>query len=90
MINNATIAKMKDGVILLNTARGGIIDEHHVAHAIQYGKIAGLGIDAYEVEPPYDSPLLDLPNVYCTPHIGGNSREAVAAMGHAAIEGLFE
>ena len=89
MINNATISKMKDGVILLNTARGGIIDEHHVAQAIRQCKIAGLGIDAYEVEPPYDSSLLDFPNVYCTPHIGGNSQEAVAAMGEAAIEGLF-
>lgn len=88
MIDKNNISKLKKGVILVNTARGGIINEEDIAIGLLNGHIGGLGIDAYEVEPPYNSSLLDLPNTICTPHIGGNSIEAVNKMGDAAIRGL--
>ena len=56
---------------------------------LKANKIGGLGIDAYINEPPMSNELLSLKNVICTPHIGGNSREAVHAMGMAAIKNLF-
>jgi len=89
MISSRNINKLKDGAILINTARGGIINEKDATEAIKIGKIGGLGIDAYVIEPAFESELVKLPNVICTPHIGGNSREAVIKMGMSAIQNLF-
>ena len=88
MLNSNNISLMKKGVIIINTARGGIIDEEAIIKAFEDGKIGGLGIDAYEIEPPLGSQLLKLKNTICTPHIGGNSDKAVKDMGLAAIKAL--
>ena len=79
---------MKPGAILINTARGGLVDENELKRLLLSGKIAGAGFDVFSTEPPEDLDLLKFPNFLATPHIGGSSEEAVLAMGRAAIEGL--
>jgi D-3-phosphoglycerate dehydrogenase len=77
MLGPEQIAKMKDGVIALNIARGGIWEEQALAEALKSGKIAGAAIDVYESEPPgKQHPLLSLNNVILSPHIGANTIEA--------------
>jgi D-3-phosphoglycerate dehydrogenase len=76
IINTGTIAKMKDGVILVNSARGGLINEAALAAALKNGKIAAAAIDVYSQEPPKDNPLIGLPNVLHTPHLGASTVEA--------------
>ena len=76
MINQEAINQMKDGVILINTARGGLISEKDVADALNDGKIAATGVDVVQKEPiPADSPLLSAKNCYITPHIAWAPRE---------------
>jgi len=89
LINQETINSMKPGVILINTARGGILNEKDVSNSLKSGYIGGLGIDAYEFEPIVNPLFLSLDNVICTPHIGGNSKEAVYQMGVYAINALL-
>jgi D-3-phosphoglycerate dehydrogenase len=79
---------MKKSAFLINTARGGIVNETDLKFALSNKIIAGAAIDVYEVEPPNDPELLNLPNLICTPHTGGNASEAVLAMGMSAIEHL--
>ena len=79
---------MKPNAILINSARGGIINESDLKYALKNGIIGGGAIDVYEVEPPTDRELIELPNLITTPHIGGNSKEAVEAMGMSAIRNL--
>ncbi len=79
---------MKPNAILINSARGGIINEADLKYALKNGIIGGGAIDVYEVEPPTDRELIELPNLITTPHIGGNSKEAVEAMGMSAIKNL--
>jgi D-3-phosphoglycerate dehydrogenase len=67
---------MRPGAILLNVARGGILDEAAVAEGLRSGKLAGAGIDVFESEPPTGSPLLDAPNTLLTPHLGASTEEA--------------
>ena len=77
MINAATLARMKDGVILLNTARGGLINEHDLRDALISGKVYAAASDVVSAEPiPADNPLLGLPNMIITPHIAWATREA--------------
>ncbi len=76
IINAAAIAKMKDGVRIVNCARGGLIVEADLADAIKAGKVAGAGVDVFEVEPAKASLLFGLPNVVCTPHLGASTTEA--------------
>lgn len=76
LLNKAAFAKMKDGVRILNCARGGIIEEAALIEAIENGKVAGAALDVFENEPPFDSPLLELPQVIVTPHLGGSTVEA--------------
>jgi D-3-phosphoglycerate dehydrogenase len=77
MINSDTIAQMKDGVILVNVARGGLVDEVALAGGLRSGKIRAAGIDVYSTEPPPpDHPLIGLPNVVHTPHLGASTSEA--------------
>lgn len=76
MINQEAISQMKDGVILINTARGGLISEKDVADALNDSKIAAAGVDVVQKEPiPADSPLLSAKNCYITPHIAWAPRE---------------
>ncbi len=76
MIDAAAIAKMKDGVRIINCARGGLVDETALAAALESGKVAGAAFDVFEVEPAENSPLFNLPNVVCTPHLGAATTEA--------------
>ena len=77
MITAAHMAKMKDGAIVLNIARGGIYVERDLADALNSGKIAGAAVDVYEKEPPgKDHPLLNAKNIILSPHIGANTIEA--------------
>ena len=77
MLKEEHFAKMKDGVIVLNIARGGIYEENALANALNTGKVAGAAIDVYEDEPPgKDHPLLNAKNIVLSPHIGANTIEA--------------
>ncbi|MCK4325317.1 phosphoglycerate dehydrogenase, partial [bacterium] len=67
---------MKDGVKIINCARGGIIDEKALYEAMKSGKVTGGALDVYEEEPPFDSPLMELDNLVLTPHLGASTREA--------------
>lgn len=89
MIDAAAIAQMKDGAFLINTARGGLIDEDALSAALRSGKLAGAGLDVLSVEPPPRSnPLLGLPNCRITPHIAWATKEARERLWHAARENL--
>ncbi len=77
MINRATIAKMKDGVRIVDAARGALINEADLAEAIQSGKVAGAALDVYPTEPPpADDPLIGLPGVVHTPHLAASTEDA--------------
>lgn len=76
ILSTREFAKMKDGVRLINCARGGIIDEKALYEAITSGKVAGAALDVYEEEPPVDNPLIGLPQVVSTPHLGASTIEA--------------
>lgn len=77
LINETTLAKMKDGAILINTSRGGLIDEAAVAAALCSGKLRAAGADVVSVEPMHqDNPLLNAPNCFITPHIAWAPLEA--------------
>lgn len=89
-INKEILLKMKSNAILINTARGGLINQNDLKWALQNGIIAGAAIDVYEVEPPEDREFISLPNLITTPHIGGNANEAVKAMGLAAIDNIIK
>jgi glycerate dehydrogenase len=81
IVNRETLAKMKDGAILINTARGGLIVEEDVAEALRSGKLRALGQDAFAAEPIRpDSPLLTAPNTCLTPHIGWAPHETRARL----------
>ncbi|MBX7254344.1 MAG: phosphoglycerate dehydrogenase [Candidatus Promineofilum sp.] len=82
LINAETIAQMKDGVILINAARGKLIDEAAVAAALQSGKMKAAAVDVYSSEPPpADHPLIGLPNVVHVPHLGASTHEAERDVG---------
>ncbi len=79
LIGKRELANMKQGALLINTARGGIVDEGVLANALREGHLGGAGVDVLSIEPPReDSPLLaqDIPNLIVTPHIAWASREA--------------
>ncbi len=80
LINEATLARMKPGVILINTSRGGVVDEQALIRALQEGRLSA-GLDVYEEEPlPQDNPLPRLPNVVLTPHGAAHTEQALRAM----------
>ena len=90
LINAAAIDRMKPGVMLLNVARGGIMDEGDVAEALRSGRIAAAGFDVFNTEPPTGSPLLDAPNTLLTPHLGASTVEAQIAVAEEVAEQIIE
>jgi len=76
ILSAENIAKTKKGVRIINCARGGLVDEAALAEAIKSGHVAGAAFDVFQVEPATDSPLFNLPNVVCTPHLGASTSEA--------------
>lgn len=96
LIGAEQLAKAKDGVIIINAARGGLIDEQALADAIRSGKVRGAGLDVFNTEPCTDSPLFELDQVVVTPHLGASTAEAqdragtdVAASVKLALAGHF-
>ena len=90
MIGAEQFAKMKDGVRIINCARGGIIDENAFYEALTSGKVAGAAIDVFIEEPPTDWKLVKLDNVISSPHIGAATKEAQARVGAEVAEKLIE
>lgn len=84
------IEKMKNGVFIINNARGGIIDEKALYDALTSGKVAYAGIDVFVNEPTPDPELLKLPNVSLTPHVGGQTIEAQNRIGHELADKIIE
>ncbi|GAB6106169.1 NAD(P)-dependent oxidoreductase [Fusibacter bizertensis] len=83
---------MKDGVYIINTARGGVVCENDLLDALNSGKVAGAGIDVFEEEPTKNMALINHPKVSCTPHIGASTGEAQERIGDetiAVIKGFF-
>jgi phosphoglycerate dehydrogenase-like enzyme len=88
IIDEERLSLMKANAILINTARGGLVDENALKTALINNKLAGAAFDVFATEPPQDLELLTLSNFFATPHIGGTTQESILAMGLAAIEGL--
>jgi D-3-phosphoglycerate dehydrogenase len=90
LFNAARIGKMKRTAFLVNTARGGIVDEKALYDALKGNKIAGAALDVFVEEPtPQDNPLLTLPNFIAAPHVAGVTREAVDRMGLVAVQNIL-
>ncbi|MBO0677284.1 phosphoglycerate dehydrogenase [Mycolicibacterium sp. S2-37] len=96
LINKEALAKTKPGVIIVNAARGGLIDEQALADAVTSGHVRAAGLDVFATEPCTDSPLFELPQVVVTPHLGASTAEAqdragtdVAASVRLALAGEF-
>jgi len=90
VINSKTISRMKDGVRIINCARGGIINEADLFEALKSGKVAGAALDVFEKEPPENNPLLTLDNVVCTPHLGASTEEAQENVAVAVAEQIAD
>jgi phosphoglycerate dehydrogenase-like enzyme len=88
IINKDKLEMMKSTAILINLARGGLVDEATLKKILLEKRIAGAAIDVFETEPPIDNEFALIDNVLITPHIGGSTEESILAMGMAAIDGL--
>src|SRR5205085_6624660 len=83
------IALMKPGVRLINAARGGIFNEAALIEGLKSGKLGGVALDVFAVEPCTNSPLFGMPNVLCTPHLGASTEEAQTQVALEAVELLI-
>ena len=90
IINEETMRAMKKGAVIINTARGGFIDEDAACALLKTGHLGGLGLDSFGKEPPGPSPLFALDNVIITPHTGAHTSEATAAMADLSVRNLID
>lgn len=88
MLDATRLAMLKPSAVLINAARGGLVDEAALKVMLREKRLSGAAFDVFATEPPQDHELLSLPNFLVTPHIGGSAHEAILAMGRAAIDGL--
>ncbi|HEU0204319.1 MAG TPA: hydroxyacid dehydrogenase [Burkholderiaceae bacterium] len=90
LLNERTLARCKRGVIIVNTARGGLVDEHALVAAVHSGQVASAGLDSFAQEPPpADHPFFGVPNLTLSPHIGGVTSDAYVNMGAAAATNVL-
>ena len=87
-LNKKKLRLLKKDAVIINLARGGLIEEIELKKMIIEKKLAGVALDVLEQEPPNDRELISLENVLVTPHIGGSTEEAIIKMGMSAISGL--
>lgn len=90
LINTQTIKTMKNGVFIINCARGGIINEKDLFDALESGKVAGAALDVFEKEPPENNPLVGHEHVICTPHLGASTQEAQENVAIAVAEQIVD
>jgi phosphoglycerate dehydrogenase-like enzyme len=90
LINTPELKMMQKHAVLINTCRGGIVNENALYQSLKSGALGGAAADVFEEEPYVDGVLLELANFFPTPHIGGSAKEAVMNMGKAAISNLYE
>jgi len=90
ILSSDRLGLMKKTAILINTARGGMVDEKALKIMLIEKRLAAAAFDVFNTEPPDDNELISLPNFLGTPHIGGSAEEVILAMGHTAIRGLSE
>jgi phosphoglycerate dehydrogenase-like enzyme len=88
MLDSGKLDMMKSSAVLINTARGQLVDETALRERLKNGRLAAAAFDVFAAEPPSDTELLKLPNFLATPHLGGSAIEAILAMGRAAIDSL--
>jgi len=89
-ISAGVMHTMKKGAIIVNTARGGLIDEEAAYELLVSGHLGGLGLDVFDEEPPKKTPLFSLPNVVLTPHTAAHTAEATANMGDMSVQNLID
>jgi D-3-phosphoglycerate dehydrogenase len=90
LVGAKEIRLMKKGAFLINTARGGIVDEKALLDALKSGKLGGAALDVYETEPPVNLTLTNLPNVICTPHIGAQTVRAQRTVSTSIAENTID
>lgn len=90
LIDERALSLMKSSAVLVNSARGDVVELAALKAALQNGEIAAAAIDVFAPEPPTDEAFINLPNLIATAHMGGSSEQAILAMGRAAIDGLIE
>jgi phosphoglycerate dehydrogenase-like enzyme len=90
LINERRLAEMKAGIWIVNTSRGKVVDEKAMYDALILGHVAGYATDVFDNEPPVGSPLLALPNVIATPHIGTYTTESLQLMGERCADAVLK
>ncbi|MGM0884570.1 MAG: 2-hydroxyacid dehydrogenase [Bacillota bacterium] len=90
LINKERIEMMKDGAILINTARGSLLNYVDLEEALRSGKLLGTGLDVYPEEPPINTKLCELPNVVCTPHLAFYTDETISKMNQHLLDQAFD
>ena len=90
LLNKAAFDQMKDGVMVINVARGGIVDEKDLNDALQSGKVSGAALDVFETEPPGSCQLFEHDRVICTPHLGASTKEAQINVAVAVAEQIID
>jgi len=88
MYTGAVLDKMKKGAVLINCARGSLVDEHALKERLENGHISGAAFDVFHVEPANGNPLLDVPNFFGSPHIGATTRDSWSAMLRSGMKGI--